>query len=310
MGEARADLAADYQALRHGRGAHLVPRDVVAVSGPDAPAYLQGQCSQDVVALAPGQAADALLLAPDGKLVALVRVTRVGPEEFVLDTDAGFGEAVVARLARFKLRSKVELARLDWSCVALRGQGWTDDDPGPLPGGGHRLAVDWAGWRGVDLLGPDAERAVPPDAHWSGTEAWTACRIESGVPVMGAELDEKTIAAEAGLVERSVSFTKGCYTGQELVARLDARGNKVARHLRAVVAGPGVPAPSLLGATLRAPGIERPVGLCTSAAFSPALGTAVGLAFVHRSVSPPAAVELEVGASGPVPAEVRTLPLV
>ena len=162
MGEARADLAADYQALRHGRGAFRLPRDVVAVSGPDAPAYLQGQCSQDVVALAPGQSADALLLAPDGKLVALMRVTRLGPDAFVLDTDAGFGEAVVARLARFKLRSKVELVPLDWSCVALRGDGWGPRRPGGGAEGGHSLAVDWAGWRGVDLLGPESSGPCPP----------------------------------------------------------------------------------------------------------------------------------------------------
>jgi folate-binding protein YgfZ len=310
MAEIPADLAAEYESLRRGRGAYRLPRAVVAVSGPDAPAYLQGQCSQDVEHLAAGQAADALLLAPDGKLVALVRVTRVGPEAFVLDLDAGFADAVVDRLARFKLRTKVEMAVLDWSCVALRGTGWAPGEPDRVVDGVVALAVDWAGWRGIDLLGPDPDRAVPADAHWCGPQAWEACRIESGIPVMGAELDERTIAAEAGLVERSVSFTKGCYTGQELVARLDARGSKVARHLRAVVTTAAPSRDAVLGSTVRAPGAERPVGVCTSAAVSPSLGAVVALAYIHRSVSPPAVVELEGRGGTPTTAEVRQLPLV
>ena len=143
----------------------------------------------------------------------------------------------------------------------------------------------------------------------AGPEAWEACRIESGIPVMGAELDERTIAAEAGLVERSVSFTKGCYTGQELVARLDARGSKVARRLCAVVADRSTPVDAVPGASLGLPGVERPVGRCTSAALSPALDAVVALAYVHRSVSPPASVILDTGAGVVVAAEVRELPL-
>ena len=100
-------FAEETEALRHGAGAFRSARDVLAVRGPDAAAYLQGQLSQDVAALAVGDTADSLLLEPDGKLSALLRVTRVDGHGFVLDVDGGFGDAVVARLRRFLLRSKV-----------------------------------------------------------------------------------------------------------------------------------------------------------------------------------------------------------
>ena len=109
-----AALEAQTEALRHGAGAFRAGRDVLAVRGPDADAYLQGQLSQDVAALAVGASADTLLLEPDGKLSALLRVTRTDGQGFVLDVDSGYGEAVAARLRRFLLRSKVELEHLAW----------------------------------------------------------------------------------------------------------------------------------------------------------------------------------------------------
>ena len=163
---------------------------------------------------------------------------------FMVDVDGGNGAAVVARLARFKLRVKAEIEALPWHCVALRGPGAADTlaavDATALPPGTDLVApFVWDGVTGVDLLGPAPE--TPAGLRACGPAAWQSVRVEAGIPMMGAELDERTIAAEAGLLERCVSFTKGCYTGQELVARLDARGNKVARRLRGIVVerGPG-----------------------------------------------------------------------
>ena len=116
-------LEAETAALRRGAGAFRPARDVLAVRGPDAEAYLQGQLSQDVSALAVGASADSLLLEPDGKLSALLRVTRTDGQGFVLDVDGGYGDAVVARLRRFVLRSKVEMEPLAWRCLSLRGAG-------------------------------------------------------------------------------------------------------------------------------------------------------------------------------------------
>ncbi len=317
-------LAADYDALRTGAGARRLDRDVLLVVGAEAEAYLQGQLSQDVVGMAPGEARDALLLEPDGKLCAFVRAICLGPGRFAVDTDAGSGEAVAARLRRFRLRTKVDLEPVAWPCVGIRGPdassavaaSITGGAVGATPGGGDALADEdagpwvvpfaWGGVVGVDVLGPGASDAVDGGVRWCDAPAWEALRIEAGVPRMGQELDGRTIAAEADLVARAVSFTKGCYTGQELVARLDARGNRVARHLRGLV--------PTAGATLE-PGTElfdagRPtaVGRCTSAAWCPGLGGPGGLGYVHRSVG--VGGILAAGAPDGPPVEVGHLPLV
>ena len=302
---APAGAAEDYRGLRRDWVARRLGRDVVLVAGPEAEAYLQGQLSQDVAGMAVGEGRDALLLEPDGKLCALVRATRTGDDRFALDVDAGFGEVVAARLRRFRLRTKADIEPVPWPCIALRGPA----APVPAaPSGGEGpwlvpVAVD--GMAGADLLGPGAEQLSPSEAHWCGDAAWEAARIEAGVPVMGRELDGRTIAAEAGLVERTVSFTKGCYTGQELVARLDARGNRVARHLRALVAAPGGGLEA--GDDLVDAATGKPVGRCTSAAWSPRLERPIGLGYVHRSVAVPGRVAA--GGPGGSDVEVRALPL-
>ena len=248
------DLSAQVAALRHGAGAYLLPRDVFSVRGDDATAYLQGQLSQDIAALAVGGSADSLLLQPDGKLTTLLRVTRVDAQGFVLDTDAGFGDTMVARLKKFLLRSKVEIERLDWRCLALRGAGVETAAAGLRAALAERPACSicrssGTDGAGCDLLGPKdvvldpTAGPLPEGIIPCERDAVEACRIASGIPAMGSELTDKTIAAEAGLVERSVSFTKGCYTGQELVARLDSRGNNVPRRLVGVVGGP-MPTPT------------------------------------------------------------------
>jgi len=320
------DIEAAYQALRDGAAARPLGRDVVRVAGPDAAPYLQGQLSQEVEGLEEGAARESLILSPQGRVDAYVRVARLGPEEFVLDTEGGFGPAVVSRLERFRLRTKVDIDELDWVCVGVRGP----ESPGTVTGAPVvRIAVAWPGLAGVDLLGPGPGRGGTPfvadDVTVCPPEAWEAARIEAGEPVLGREIDERTIAAEVGLVERTVSFTKGCFTGQELVARLDARGSKVARRLRGVVveAGGGglADAARLRGASVRtaegahggADGEEggREAGRLTSVAWSPGLGAGVGLAVLHRSVNPPEPVVLRPdGADGrSVRAEARTLPL-
>jgi len=101
--------------------ATVVERDVVRVSGPDAATYLQGQVSQDVAGLVVGESAWTFVLQPQGKVDAWFRATRTAEDVFVLDVDAGWGEVLVRRLERFKLRVKVTIETLDWQCVAVRG---------------------------------------------------------------------------------------------------------------------------------------------------------------------------------------------
>jgi folate-binding protein YgfZ len=324
-------LEAETAALRKGAGAFRSPRDVLAVRGPDAEEYLQGQLSQDVKGLAVGATADSLLLEPDGKLSALLRVTRTDGQGFVLDLDAGYGDAVVARLRRFLLRAKVELELLDWRCLSLRGAGVNEQAGGLLTVLAERgvlaLPFEWNGWRGVDLLGP-SDVVLGPDGLdlpagivACGADAVEACRIVSGVPAMGAELTAKTIPHEAGVVARTVNFTKGCYTGQELVARIDSRGGNVPRRLVGIVAPAGPPERDALspGMTLHAgaapegdgPAEDKVVGTLTSAAWSIELGAWAGLAYLHRNVEAPGPVRLRSGdgVGGSRPAEAALLPL-
>jgi folate-binding protein YgfZ len=308
MGDAGWDE--EYASLRADVGAVWRRRDVVRVAGPEAVAYLQGQLSQDVEALTAGASAESLLLSPQGKIDALVRVTRTGDDELVIDVDGGYGEAVVARLRRFKLRTKADIEALDWRCLALRGPRVTELALGTQRWAGLTLAADWPGLAGVDLLGE--EPPLPDGVRLCGGEAWEAVRVEAGIPLMGAELTDRTIPAETGVVERTVSFTKGCYTGQELVARIDSRGSRVPRHLRGLVLdgqeSSDVPP---VGAVLVGTGErgERELGQLTSVAVSPTLGGPVALAYVRREVEPPALVVVRWGdeeASG----RVEALPLV
>lgn len=268
-----------------------LPRDVVRARGPDAISYLQGQLSQDVAALAQGASAWSLVLQPQGKVDAWLRVTRTADDEVVLDLDDGYGEALIARLNRFKLRVKAEIEQLDWRCVAVRG-------PAAAPPTGAVVArADWPLIGGYDLLGPSV--SPPADVPVADLEAYEVRRIEAGLPRMGAELTERTIPAEAGVVDASVSFTKGCYTGQELVARIDSRGGHVPRLIRGVLLDGPLPA---AGTSLVVDG--REVGALTSVAVHPS-GGGVALASVRRDVEIPAR-----GSCGEAVAVIRPVPFV
>jgi folate-binding protein YgfZ len=248
--------------------ARFLDRDVVLARGADAASYLQGQLSQDVEALAVGDSAFALLLQPQGKVDAFLRVTRWDDDVFVLDVDAGWGDAVVARLKRFLLRVKVELEQVDWKVLAVRG---ASDEA--MNVAGRTVLPETPGVDGFDVIGPGA--AVQGELPVLDAATYESMRIRAGVPRMGNELDESTIPAAAGVVDRSVSFTKGCYTGQELVARIDSRGDRTPTKLRGIVGDAPV------GATLAVAG--RDIGRVTSSAAGVALG------YVRREVELPAA---------------------
>ena len=275
-------------------------RDIVSVEGPDAVSYLQGQLSQDVAALAPGEVAWTFVLAPQGKVDGWGRVLRVGPETIQIDVDHGAGDAWVARLRRFLLRTKAEISvRHDVAALAIRGSSAT----GGLPAG-------WPGDPGVDLLGAglvlgDEEpgAALPADlpADAVAVDAGTleARRIRAGVPRWGAELDTDTIPATVGqwAIDASVSFTKGCFTGQELVARIDSRGGNVPRRLAGLVVEGDAPA---VGAEVTVDGATA--GAVTSSARDGA--GSVALLYVARAIELPAEAMVDGR-----PARLTTLPI-
>lgn len=293
------DLTADYWALRNEAGAARAPRDFLRVTGPESLAFLQGQLSQDVEHLGPGASAYSFLLHPQGKVVALLRVTKLAEDEFVLDTDAGWRDSVAERLDRFKLRVKCDIEPLDWRCLAVRGPRAAD----VAVENGVRVDAAWPGIAGFDVLGEDPR--ISADVRTCDSDALDAVRIESGIPRMGTEVDERTIPAETGFVDRAVSFTKGCYTGQELVARIESRGSNTPRRLRGVVIGTNVLPP--VGAAVFAG--ENDVGTLTSVAESMTRKAPVALAYIRRAVEPPAEATVRFD-GGEAVARIEELPLV
>ncbi len=257
-------------------------RGVLAVTGPDAEDFLQGQLSQDIAGLAEGQSAWSLILQPQGRIDALVRVTRQGADRFILDTDGPL-EQVVTRLQRFMLRTDVALEPLDWRCIAVRGPGAAEaavagEIVGPVPAGG------------IDVIGPSPQ--VSADMPTVDPETLEAHRIKAGFPRMGVDIDDRTIPAEAEVVPFTVSFTKGCFTGQELVARMDSRGSTAPRYLRVL---------TLQGRANLASGDQitsadgADVGAVTSAAWDAAADSTVALGYIKRAVEMPSEVNVAGG---------------
>jgi folate-binding protein YgfZ len=260
----------------------------VEVRGPDAVGFLQGQCSQDLAGLAVGASAWTFVLQPVGKLDAVARATRVADDAMLLDTEAGQGPALLARLRRFKLRVKLDLVDHEgWSAVLVRGpQAAT-----VAAGLGGRVVVGWWGsLREPDVIGAPGTVADPPGDPMD----LTAARVRAGWPLFGAELTTDTIPGESGLVSEAVSFRKGCYTGQELVARVDSRGNNVPRRV-CRLAGDG---PLAMGPLFDHDGTE--LGRVTSIAGS------AGLGMIGRAAPVGAVLEQRAGV-GSAPVRVTVL---
>jgi folate-binding protein YgfZ len=302
------ELDGQYRALREGGG--LVDRSErgkLVVSGPDAVEFLQGQLTNDLEALVPGGGCYAALLDRKGHMQADMRVLRLAEAEVWLDTEPGAADAVVRHLSTYKVGRQVELAEpgSELAILSLVGPAAADlIGTGPLaPEHAHReLEVGSVGCRavatdlGIDLICPASQA---PDVAGALIEAGAAqvsepaaeiLRVESGRPRFGREMSAATIPQEAGIDGRAVSFTKGCYIGQETVARLHYKG-KPNRHLR--------------GLRLEAPVTEddpialddREVGRIGTAVISPAHGP-IALAVIRREAEPGAMVEVGAGGVG------------
>lgn len=289
-------------------------RGKLLVTGPEAAEYLQGQLTNDTEAIEPGEGIYAALLDRKGHMQADMRVLRPdeGPDLW-LDTEPEGLEAARRHLGMYKIGRDVDVvdATAERAILALIGPRAVEiAGSAPLPensceavtiGGAECLAVGTAS--GIDVFVPAAERdrvhaaLLAAGAVEVSPEAAEILRIEAGRPRFGAEMGTETMPAEAGIVDQAVSFTKGCYIGQETVARLHYKG-KPNRHLRGLrLSGPAQPGtPLRLG--------EKEVGMLGSAAVSPAFGP-IGLAILRREAEPGAT--LAVGEDG-VTAEVVALP--
>jgi tRNA-modifying protein YgfZ len=301
-------------------------RGKLSLTGAGAVEFLNGQVTNELATLAPGEGCYAAFLTHKGKMLGDLRILAVGeqsdehPRELLLDTERSSLQALFDMIRRFKVGYDVDLHKRTLECgllsligpeaavIALGGNAEIDE-PGEQEHAHKEIEIASITARavctdvGIDLLCAAADTEGLATALRSrgaadvGEEATECLRIERGRPRYGVDLDDSVIPQEAGLNERAVSFTKGCYVGQETVARLFYKG-KPNRHLR----GLALSAPSAAGSELRLG--ERVVGRLTSSAVSPRLGP-IALALVRREAEPGSIVS--VGVAG-VTAEVLELP--
>jgi folate-binding protein YgfZ len=240
------------------------PRAFVRVTGPDAEDYLNRMVSNDVAALGPGESCEALLLTAKARVIAPLVVLRRAHDDFLLLTERDLGERVRAELLRFRFAAKAEIeAEQHESFVVLDAT-----DGGGIPTRAYGVPA-------TEVLDrrPEGERV--PDGELE------LLRIRARTPAWGREIDDRVLPAEAGLTERAVSFTKGCYPGQEPIARLHYRG-RANRALRVLeLDGEELPP---YDAELELDG--KVVGRVTSAARDG--GRIVALAYVRREIEPDA----------------------
>jgi folate-binding protein YgfZ len=314
-------IATDYEALLNGCGLlDRSERGKLALSGADAVEFLNGQVTNELGTRSPGEGCYAAFLTHKGKMLGDVRILAVGesrdapPAELLLDTERACLQELFDMIRRYKVGYDVQLHKrtLEHGLLSLIGPRACElaggEALGEALGEEHEhatITLDGVPARavrtdvGIDLLCAASDtdalaevlraRGASPVAE----EAAECLRIERGRPRYGVDLDDSVIPQEAGLNERAVSFTKGCYVGQETVARLHYRG-KPNRHLR----GLRISEPLAAGAELRLG--ERSVGRLTSTSLSPRLGP-IGLALVRREAEPGSTVSVgEDGASATV----------
>lgn len=289
-------------------------RGKLALSGTEARSFLQGQVTNDVESLSPGSGCYAAFLTPKGKMLGDLRILDTG-DELLLDTERAALQELFNMIRRFKVGYDVELHKRTLECGLLSLIGPDAqaiagaERLGPNEHAHAPVEIDGVRARairtdqGIDLL-CDAEHT---DALRASLERYGAVpvpegaveclRVERGRPRYGLDLDGTVIPEEAGLNERAVSFTKGCYVGQETVARLHYRG-KPNRHLR----GLKLSAATERGAQLRLD--DRVVGTLTTVVESPGYGT-IGLALVRREAPPGTLLAVDPGGQR---AEVVQLP--
>ena len=205
-----------------------VARDVIIVQGDDAQTFLHSQLANDIASLAVGASIHSLLLEPTGHVSALVRVVRHEDTVFTLDLDAGFADEVIVRLQRFVLRAKVTLRRSDWLVRAFRG---TDAmrEVGVGPG---RAIPYWGSEDEIDVVGDVS--LLPTLGEVTEPERIDYSRADARWPKLGVDVLVGDIPGTTGILSVAVSFTKGCYPGQELVERMDSRGTMAPVVVRAL----------------------------------------------------------------------------
>ena len=312
---AMPEIDAQYRVLREGAGyLDRSRRGKLMVKGPDAAEYLQGQLTNDVEAFQPGSGCYAALLERKGHVQGDMRVLLLHEDEFWLDLEAASAPTVLRHLTMYSVGREVEIEDVSgqWAITSLIGPGAAE--AAGVQGLAAEHAQGFRDWDGVEVLAvaTDAGLDLITDAGQAqrlrellaaagavevSEAAAEILRVESGRPRFGAEITPEVMPAEAGIVERAVNFEKGCYIGQEPVARLHYRGKPNRR-----LCGLRLSAPASRGDALHLG--EREVGAVGTACVSPALGP-IALALVRREAELGATVRV---GDGETTAEVVELP--
>ena len=284
----------EYRAAREAVAwADLSAREQLEVTGPDRVSYLQGMVTNDVEKLAVGGSCYAAVLTPKGAMVGDVRVLKLA-ESLVVDTGPGFGEPLAAFLNKYLISEEAEVVPAPrYAVVALVGP-QAAALQATLPGGAVVGTLQPLGAPGLDAVvlreQLDAVRAALAAVPKLNDETLEVLRVESGAPRFGRDMTEHTIPLEANL-EHAINYQKGCYIGQEVIARGTYRG-QMNKRLVGLLLGDATPEP---GVELRK--ADKKVGWLTSVVRSPLKGQQVALGYVHRDHLA-AGTELELAGGG------------
>lgn len=293
-----------YHAVRHGAAlAHRVDRGVIRVLGADAATWLQGLLTNDIEAMppvdgdqgAPGEARYSAYLTPQGRMITDARVVRLR-DRILLDVPASLTASLVARLDALVFAEDVQIEDTSTATAVLelhgpRASTLIESRPATAPAA-IVARDDQFGVPGYAIYASADDRRALEDALLGAgavsvdLPTLDVVRIESGRPAFLIDMDTDTIPLEAGIEDRAISFTKGCYVGQEIIVRVTQRGGgRVARKLVGLDLNGGSSGLPTHGATIRS-GV-RDVGRITSSALSPTLGHAIALGYVHRDFVEP-----------------------
>jgi folate-binding protein YgfZ len=282
----------------------LSKRAKFRVTGADALRFLNGQLTNDFGALESGHAIYACALTVKGKLCADLHVTRLD-DKIYLDCDPALREALAARLERYMIADDVALEEAEFGLVHYLGP-LDSVKSGDVA---HPIRSNRFGLAGVDFWFTDSQRTALLEALKEpllGPEEVETLRIERGIPRWGTELSESVIPNEAGLQDRAISYTKGCYVGQEVISRLKSIGH-VNRHLCGLLTQADI-AP---GDQLFSNSEGKAVGNVTSVCHSAKVGGIIALAYVRRGFDLPGSnLEVRRDSSLIGNVEVRSLPFI
>ena len=332
------DALAEHRALRESAGViDLSSRSRLCLTGADRVRFLNGQVTNDVKALAPGRGCYAALVNAKGKMQSDLFIHSLA-DELLLDFEPGLAPAIASRFEKFIIADDVQVVEVapHYGLLSVQGPHAADVirklglafEPPAQPLHSVTAKDDTLGEiicanvprgasTGFDLFVPTAALAAVADkliaavkevgGCAAGWQALETLRVEAGLPRFGADMDETTLPPEAGLEARAVSYSKGCYIGQEIIARIRTYG-QVARALRGLRLPDDLPAPPKHGEKLFHDGKE--VGFVTSAVHSPSLNAHIALGYVRKECNQPGTTLTLSSETGEIPVTIAPLPFV